>query len=136
MSKCGAFESAVAIGFTAFVFSQAALADAPEIPSSEPLSASEIVALLSGRTFEFTGYDEPIVGKTNWNFDAGKVTGTYVWDGSKAGEFDVDAFINDENQLCTVQSSGTVCQVVYEYESGFMEVTPSGEVHAVSVPLD
>ena len=122
--------------FFTFSLGAVALADAPSIPESDALSKEEIEALLTGRTFEFTGYDEPIVGTTEWDFRTGYVSGSYVWDGSEKGEFKTEMFIDEESRLCTVQKRGTICQVVYRYEDGFMEVTPEGVVHAVSKPVN
>lgn len=111
--------------------------DTPDVPEgSTPLTKTEIEQLLEGRTYEFVAYDEPLIGTTNWDFERGTVSGTYTWKGSEKGEFDNEVFIDEQNRLCIVQTKGTVCQIVYRYENGFMEVTPGGIVHAVSRPAN
>ena len=110
-----------------------ALADTPSVPDSKPLSATEIRELLKGRTFEFVGYDQPITGKAEWNFETGIVSGSYIWEESEESTFETEMFIKDD-KLCTIQKKGVICQIAYRYEDGFMEVTPEGVVHAVSRP--
>jgi hypothetical protein len=121
-----------------FTLSMAAdgFADAPDVPDSTPLTEAEIKGLLTGRTFEFIAYDEPLTGTTNWDFERGAVSGDYIWNGSEEGEFDTEMFIDEQNRLCVVNKKGTNCQIVYRYENGFMEVTPEGIVHAVSKPIE
>ena len=114
----------------------AALADAPGVPNGKPLSEAEIKELLDGRSFEFVAYDEPLKGTNEWDFDKGVVSGSYVWDGTHEGTYEIEMFIEND-QLCTVQEGkGTVCQIVYRHEDGFMEVTPKGVVHSVSKPMN
>lgn len=116
-----------------FGFTGLAHADAPEIPDGvAPLAEGEIKRLLDGKTYAFVAYDEPLTGTTSWDFDGGTVSGRYVWNKSKSGTFSSKWFLRD-GLNCT-QSSGkdAVCQVIYPYGDGFMEVTPDGVVHAVS----
>jgi hypothetical protein len=111
------------------------VADTPSIPQDDPLTEIEIKELLSGRTFEFVAFDEPITGTTNWDFEEGIVSGSFIWDKSEKGTFETEIRFEGD-QLCTIQNRGTICQIVYPYEAGFMEVTPDGVVHAVSSPMD
>ena len=110
-----------------------ARADAPKIPDERPLTEAEIKAHIHGKTFDLVAYDEPLTGVTTWNFDTETVSGSYAWDKKDKGTFEIEMFIEND-RLCTRQKKGNVCQVVYRYQDGFMEVTPAGVVHAVSIP--
>ena len=111
----------------------AARAEAPQVPDEEPLTAAEIRALIHGVTYDLVAYDQPLTGVTTWNFETGIVSGSYVWDKKDSGTFAQEMYIEDD-KLCTKQQKGDVCQIVYRYQDGFMEVTPAGVVHAVSLP--
>lgn len=111
--------------------------DAPAIPSgAAPLSQAEILGLLDGKSFSFTGYDEPIVGTTTWDAAKKTVSGTYVWDGTQEGTYEAEWFIENDRNCTRSGDKEPVCQTIYRYQTGFMEVNAKGEVHAVSVPRD
>lgn len=127
-----------AIGAALLAQSNSAGADeAPAIPSgAAPLTQAEILALLDGRSFSFTGYDEPIVGTTSWNASKKTVSGTYVWDGSQEGTYEAEWYIENDRSCTRSAGKEPVCQTIYRYQTGFLEVNAAGAVHAVSIPLD
>jgi hypothetical protein len=109
-------------------------ADAPAIPATPPLKADEIVKLIDGNTFAFTAYDAPLTAVTHWDMGKKTVKGTYVYDG-KPGNFET-AWSIEGDKSCTLSGEGgaKVCQTVYAYQNGFMEVNADGTVHGVSIP--
>lgn len=112
-----------------------AWAEAPAIPAgAQPLGDAEILALLDGKSFAFTGYDQPIEGTTTWDSKDGSVTGTYVWEKTEKGEFNVKWFVKDGKNCTQELEKDPVCQTIYKLDNGFMEVNAEGAVHAVSVP--
>ena len=110
-----------------------AQAETPLVPDEKPLTGTEIKALIDGVTFEVVAYDEPFTAVLTWSFETESVTGSYVWEKTKKGTVDLEMYIEND-RLCTRQKKGDVCQIIYRYETGFMEVTPQGVVHAVSLP--
>lgn len=117
----------------ALVATGAAQPETPRVPDGKPLTEAEIRALIDGVTFDVVAYDEPFTAVITWNAGAGTVSGSYVWDKTKEGTFAMEMYFEND-RLCTKQKKGNVCQIVYRYEDGFMEVTPQGVVHAVSLP--
>lgn len=116
---------------------QASADEAPAIPSgAAALTQEEILSLLDGKSFSFTGYDEPIVGTTTWDAAKKTVSGTYVWDGTQEGTYEAEWFIENGRNCTRSEGKEPVCQSIYRYEAGFMEVNAAGAVHAVSVPRD
>ena len=114
-----------------------ALADAPKIPEGvTPLTEAEIKELLDGRTYEFIAYDEPLTGTTTWNYDAGTVSGSYIWDKKNKGTYSAKWFLRGDKNCTQSKSKKAVCQIVYPYDNGFMEVTAKGVVHAISRPIE
>ena len=113
---------------------EAARADTPPIPTTPPLTAAEIVELMDGRTFQFHNYDRPLTGTTHWDMKAHSVTGKYDYAGIFTGDFRASWTLYDDQSCTTDKYQGTVCLKIYRYGNGFMEVTPTGKVHAVSVP--
>lgn len=109
------------------------LAETPAVPDGKPLTGEEIKALIHGVTFDVVAYDQPFTAVLTWDFEAESVTGSYVWDKTKEGSVDLEMYIEND-RLCTKQKKGDVCQIIYRYQEGFMEVTPAGVVHAVSLP--
>jgi hypothetical protein len=109
-------------------------ADAPAIPSTSPLEADAIVKLIDGHTFAFTAYDAPLTAVTHWDMSEKKVSGDYVFKGEK-GTFETDWSIEGDKS-CTLSGDGgaKVCQTIYAYQNGFMEVNADGTVHGVSIP--
>jgi hypothetical protein len=120
-------------GLATLLMSGAALGDGPAIPSSPALSQDEILALLDGKSFSFKAYDAPLSGTTSWNSKEGTVSGDYFYDGS-AGTYVAKWAIKDDRSCTTSEGQPEVCQKIYAYESGFMELNADGSVHAVSVP--
>ena len=113
-----------------------ARAEAPKVPEGvEPLTAAQILELLDGNTFRFVAYDEHLTGTTTWDYDKGVVSGDYVFKEEKKGTFEVPWFLKGD--MCCILKRGKeqVCQIIYPYKNGFMEVRPDGIVHAVSVPV-
>jgi hypothetical protein len=109
-------------------------ANDPKIPDgAKPLSGTEVVALLDGRTFKFTGYDQPIVGTTKWDAKSQTVSGDYVWAKTEKGTFTVKWFIDGDKNCIQEPDKDPVCQTVYATDNGFMEINAKGKVHAVSV---
>lgn len=109
----------------------------PKIPEGvEPLDNAAILKLLDGRKFEFAAYDEPITGTTLWEFDKGTVSGSYIQDNTNSGTYSLKWFVKD-GKSCTLQGNDkTVCQSIYPYENGFMEVNSKGKVHTISLPAN
>jgi hypothetical protein len=111
------------------------------VPSGAPLSAAEIPGVVQGGPYDVTIYDgefEGTKGRTTWDFGAMRLTGSFRSPNGDTGTFERRLSIRD-NQLCTqlADSSGPIeCYRVYPYRGGFMEVTPLGDVHATSVPLE
>lgn len=114
-----------------------ALADAPKVPEDlAPLTEAEIKQLLNGKTYEFVAYDEPLTGTTTWNYEAETVSGSYVWDKKDKGIYSAKWFLRGGKNCTQSKNKKAVCQIVYPYGNGFMEVTPKGVVHAVSRPIE
>ncbi|MEH6402938.1 MAG: hypothetical protein V7750_06150 [Sneathiella sp.] len=116
---------------------QLSFAGDPQIPqNAKPLMETEIKELLDGNKFEFTAYDEPLTGTTSWEAGKGVVSGNYVWDKTQKGTYSVSWFLKD-NKSCTKQADkDAVCQLIYLYANGFMEVNADGKIHAVSTPVN
>ena len=113
-----------------------AFADAPKVPEGvTSLTEVDIRQLFDGKTYEFIAYDEPLTGTTTWNYDEGTVSGSYVWDEKDKGTFSIKWFLKDGMSCTQSKNKKAVCQKVYPYENGFMEVTPKGVVHTVSRPI-
>jgi hypothetical protein len=111
--------------------------DAPAIPTGvKPLTGPEIQKLLDGRKFEFTAYDEPLVGVSIWNAGKKTVSGSYIWDNKKKGTYETDWIIDGDKNCTRSKGSQFVCQTVYPFGDGFMEVTVGGKVHSVSSPAN
>jgi len=122
--------------FTAISSLTVACANAPKVPERAPLTETQTRELLDGKTYEFVAYDEPLTGTTTWNYDKGSVSGSYVWKNRERGEYTAKWFLKDGKNCTQSPNKQAVCQLVYPYETGFMEVTPSGVVHAVSTPVE
>jgi hypothetical protein len=107
----------------------------PKIPVGEqPLNDAEIRSLLDGKTFSFIAYDELLTGTSSWDAQAGTVSGDYAAKQTQRGIYEQGWFV-DDGKNCT-QSPGkqAVCQVIYRYGNGFMDVNEDGSVHSVSAP--
>jgi len=110
-----------------------AQAEAPAIPGTPPLKAAEIAKLLDGKTFNFTGYDALLTAHTSWNLAAKTVSGDYLYLGSP-GTFSATWTIRGDKSCTQAKGKDVVCQTIYAYQNGFMEVNPDGSVHGVSIP--
>lgn len=121
----------LAVAFNTFAL---ASADVPKIPAAAPLSNEEIKALLDGKRFAFTGYDQPITGTTTWNATAGIVSGVYSWQGGPDTPYEAKWTIEGGKNCTESPEQQPVCQTIYRHEDGFMEVNADGQVHAVSKP--
>lgn len=117
---------------------QIAIADmspvAPEIPAQPPLKSDEIIKLLDGKSYQFKDYDQSVTGTTNWDYKSHTVSGDYDFAGIKKGTYTAQWTVKDDKSCTTDHFQGTVCQTVYAFGDGFMEVNAKGKVHAVSVP--
>ena len=113
---------------------QLCLAETPAIPTTPPLKAAAIVKLLDGHSFAFTASDAPLTATTHWDMSKQTVSGDYTYDGKK-GTFETPWSIEGDKS-CTLsgEAGAKVCQTVYAYQNGFMEVNADGTVHGVSVP--
>ena len=110
-----------------------AFADEPKVPEgATPLTEAEIKELLDGKTYEFVAYDEPLTGTSTWNYDKQTVSGSYVWKKKDKGEYESKWFLQDGKNCTQSPKKDAVCQIIYTYKEGFMEVTPKGVVHAIS----
>ena len=107
---------------------------APEIPSGPPLKSDEIIKLLDGKSYQFKDYDQPVTGTTNWDYKSHTVSGDYDFAGIKKGTYTAQWTVQGDKSCTTDHFQGTVCQTVYAFGDGFMEVNAKGKVHAVSVP--
>ena len=115
----------------------AAMADTPEVPEGvAPLTETEILQLFDGKTFEFTSYDEPVTGTTTWDDNKGTVSGSYILDEEQKGDFKIKWFLKDGMSCIDTGGKKPQCQIIYPYNTGFMEVRPDGVVHAVSTPVE
>ena len=62
------------------------------------------------------------------------VSGDYVWNQTQKGKFESSWSIEGDKNCTQVSGKPRICQTLYAYEDGFMEVTDKGKVHAVSKP--
>lgn len=106
----------------------------PVIPDQPPLKNDQIIQLLDGKTYKFTDYDQSVTGTTHWDFKAHTVSGDYDFAGIKKGTYTAQWTVTGDKSCTTDHFQGTVCQTVYPYGTGFMEVNAKGKVHAVSIP--
>ncbi|SDE21496.1 hypothetical protein [Limimaricola pyoseonensis] len=107
------------------------------VPEGQPLAAAQIRALVQGGPYDVRIYDGEFagtVGRSTWDFEAMRLTGSYRTADGETGSYDMPVSI-EGNQLCAGEDDWKQCHLVYPYEGGFMEVTPSGGLHATSVPL-
>ncbi|HWT95975.1 MAG TPA: hypothetical protein VN229_00095 [Terriglobales bacterium] len=108
--------------------------DPPPIPNAQPLTAPQIVELLTGRDYRFISYGRPLRGTTHWNSTSHTVSGTYVYAGIFSGSFQADWNVVGDKSCTRDDHQGLLCSSIYAYGPGFMEVTGDGKVLAVSVP--
>jgi len=113
---------------------QADMSSAPAIPNQPPLKTDEIIKLLDGKSYTFTDFDQPVTGTTTWNYKEHTVSGNYVYAGIKKGDYTAQWTVTGDKSCTTDKFQGTLCQTVYAYENGYMEVNSKGKVHAISVP--
>jgi len=115
---------------------EARLSSVPDKPDGAPLTGRAQVDRVSGGPYALTIYSAGIVGVSTWDLDEGRAFGLFRVVGTgEGGEWSLRAFVAD-GKLCTEQAAGVVCQTVYAWGDGFMEVTDAGAVHAVTVPID
>jgi hypothetical protein len=108
--------------------------DPPPVPNAQPLTAPEILQLLTSRDYRFTSYGRPLRGTTHWNSSSHTVSGTYVYAGIFSGSFQADWNVVGDKSCTRDDHQGLLCSSIYAYGSGFMEVTGDGKVLAISVP--
>jgi hypothetical protein len=135
---CAVLLGAVAAGPAAAqsLIEQAAarLDTVPDVPAGAPLTGQALIDRVSGGPYALTIFPAGIAGTSTWDLDAGEASGTFLVVASGAsGDWSTRAFVEGD-RLCTRQADGPVCQTVYAYEDGFMEVTEAGEVHAITLP--
>jgi hypothetical protein len=106
----------------------------PEIPTQPPLKTDEIIKLLDGKSYQFKDYDQLVTGTTNWDYKSHTVSGDYDFAGIKKGTYTAQWTVTGDKSCTTDHFQGTVCQTVYAFGDGFIEVNAKGKVHALSVP--
>lgn len=121
----------LALGF--LLPGSAAIAGELVIPATPALTDAEIIQLLDGKTFTFTAYDQPLIGLTVWNYPDHTVSGSYLYDGTP-GTFTATWTVTDNKSCTQAPGQDRICQTIYVYQTGFMEVNAAGQIHAVSVP--
>jgi len=143
MTRLGVVCSFLALALTATLALSLALAAhpaiadttaEPAIPNQPPLTNDQIIQLLDGKSYKFTDYDQSVTGTTHWDIKAHTVSGDYDFAGIKKGTYTAQWTVTGDKSCTTDHFQGTVCQTVYPYQNGFMEVTAKGKVHAISVP--
>lgn len=108
----------------------------PAVPDVQRLDGAQIAGLVDGGPYTvriFDGDFAGTVGSTTWDFDTRRVSGDYTTADGETGTFDMPIEIVGD-QLCSGEDAYRECYFIYPYQSGFMEVTEAGQVHAVSVP--
>lgn len=111
-----------------------AASDPPPVPSQPPLTAAQIVQLLTAKDYRFTSYGRPLRGTTHWDSATHTVSGTYVYAGIFTGSFQAEWNVVGDKSCTKDDHQGLLCSAIYAYGPGFMEVTGDGKVLAVSVP--
>jgi|GEM_PF-2680556 len=108
--------------------------DPPPVPNAQPLTAPQILQLLTSRDYRFTSYGRPLRGTTHWDSTTHTVNGTYVYAGIFSGSFQADWNVVGDKSCTRDDHQGLLCSSIYAYGPGFMEVTGDGKVLAISVP--
>jgi hypothetical protein len=111
-----------------------AASNPPPVPSQPPLTAAQIVQLLTAKDYSFTSYGRPLRGTTHWDNTSHTVSGRYVYAGIISGSFQAEWNVVGDKSCTKDDHQGLLCSSVYAYGPGFMEVTSDGKVLAVSVP--
>lgn len=107
------------------------------VPQGAPVSGGQIRSLVEGGPYEVRIFDGEFAGtrgRSNWNFETMRLTGSYRTAEGETGTYDMP-FSVEGNQLCSGEDDWKECYAIYPYEGGFMEVTTTGEIHATSAPV-
>ena len=109
----------------------------PSVPEdAKLLNSEEIKAALGGKTFKFVVYDKQksLTGTSTWDPEREVAYGEFVWDRQSPKKWERPWFVKDDWN-CIEQDKGPECHKIYLDGENFFEVTESGVVHAVSMPI-
>jgi hypothetical protein len=104
--------------------------DGPPLPqTAKKLSASETLALLDGKKFEYTVFTEYILykGTITFNFSTGLATGEYVADlppPTLSGQYEAKIWLDRDN-MCLRHNSKQQCGGIFSDVSGIFRMDDS-----------
>lgn len=108
----------------------------PKLPASAKLvSPEEFIAASSGKRVFATIFDldKPVVAYLKWDWKKKRVTGDFVYGGTKKGKADTKLSI-DGNTICGANKGEKAknCYSYYLDRDGFYEMTADGKMHGWS----
>ncbi len=98
------------------------------------LFGEEIETRMSGSWLAFKGAGGRAIGSSLWNADAGHAHGRFEWDGVLSGRWSLPWKVRDDKSCLKVRPETWICERIFAYEDGFLEVDKDGRVHTVTKP--
>jgi hypothetical protein len=104
-------------------------------PSAKKVSPEEFIKASNGKRVFVTvfDYDKPIIADLKWDWKKKRVTGNFIYGGTKRGKVNTTISV-DGDTVCGVNKGEKKknCYSYYLDDGGFYELAADGKVHALS----
>jgi len=112
------------------------LENPPKLPASaKQVKPDEFISASSGKRVFVTvfDFDKPVVADLKWDWKKKRVTGKFIYGGTKQGKVDTKISV-DGDTICGINKGEKTknCYTYYLDAGGFYEMTSDGKMHAFS----